>query len=138
MIVLKIFHYVSTLFFLNSETNVTLLVSMVGGDNVKPTEVSLVEASSSNSLNGTLEEVASGQYLVTFNSIPTGEFTVRVVGQISSSRSSDNTFQRQSPTQFQASNVTITVSLYSKMFLNKSSSCQLINQHLQKTMRSTQ
>ncbi|XP_017319799.1 von Willebrand factor A domain-containing protein 7 [Ictalurus punctatus] len=89
-------------------TNITLMVSMVGGDSVRPTEVSLVEASSSNSLNGTLEEVASGQYLVTFNSIPAGEFTVRVVGQISSTRSSDNTFQRQSPTQFQTSNVTIT------------------------------
>ncbi|XP_053478034.1 von Willebrand factor A domain-containing protein 7-like [Ictalurus furcatus] len=91
-----------------AKTNVTLLVSMVGGDTVSPTEVSLVEASSSNSLNGTLEEVASGQYLVTFNSIPAREFTVRVVGQISSSRSSDNTFQRQSPTQFQASAVNIT------------------------------
>lgn len=89
---------------------------MIGGDNVTPTEVSLVETSSSNALNGTLEEVASGQYLVTFNSTPAGEFTVRVVGQISSTKSSDNNFQRQSPTQFQASNVTITVSLYSKMF----------------------
>ncbi|KAF4090716.1 hypothetical protein AMELA_G00055260 [Ameiurus melas] len=84
------------------------MVSMVGGDSVRPTEVSLVEASTSNSLKGTLEEVASGQYLVTFNSIPVGEFTVRVVGQISSTRSSDNTFQRQSTTQFQTSSVTIT------------------------------
>ncbi|XP_053478045.1 von Willebrand factor A domain-containing protein 7-like [Ictalurus furcatus] len=91
-----------------ANTNITLMVSMVGGDSVRPTKVSLVEASSSNSLNGTLEEVASGQYLVTFNSIPAGEFTVRVAGQISSSRSSDNTFQRQSPTQFQTSSVTIT------------------------------
>ncbi|KAF4090717.1 hypothetical protein AMELA_G00055270 [Ameiurus melas] len=91
-----------------AKTNVTLLVSMVGGDSVRPTEVSLVEASSSNSLKGTLEEVASGQYLVIFNSIPAGEFTVRVAGQISSTRSSDNTFQRHSPTQFQTSSVTIT------------------------------
>ncbi|KAK3554501.1 hypothetical protein QTP70_024406, partial [Hemibagrus guttatus] len=93
-----------------ANANVTLLVTMVGGDSVRPTEVSLVEASSSSfiSLNGSLEEVASGQYLVTFNSIPAGEFTVRVVGQISSSRSSDNTFQRQSPTRFQTSTVTIT------------------------------
>ncbi|XP_060782511.1 von Willebrand factor A domain-containing protein 7-like [Neoarius graeffei] len=91
-----------------AKTNVTLLVSMIGGDSVTPTEVSLVETSSSNSLNGTLEEVARGQYLVTFNSTPAGEFTVRVVGQISSTKSSDNNFQRQSPTQFQASNVTIT------------------------------
>ncbi|KAK2852309.1 hypothetical protein Q7C36_007510 [Tachysurus vachellii] len=87
---------------------VTLLVSMVGGDSVSLTEVSLVKASSSISINGSLEEVASGQYLVTFNSIPAREFTVRVFGQISVSRYSANTFQRQSPTQFQASTVTIT------------------------------
>ncbi|KAK2852310.1 hypothetical protein Q7C36_007511 [Tachysurus vachellii] len=91
-----------------ANANVTLLVSMVGGDNVSLTEVSLVKASSSISLNGSLEEVASGQYLVTFNSIPAREFTVRVFGQISVSRYSANTFQRQSPTQFQASTVTIT------------------------------
>ncbi|XP_017319797.1 von Willebrand factor A domain-containing protein 7 [Ictalurus punctatus] len=90
-----------------ANNNVTLLVSMVGGDSVKPTEVSLVEASSSNSFNGIIEEVTSGKYLVTFNSIPAGKFTVRVAGQISSSRSSDN-FQRQSPTQFQTSSVNIT------------------------------
>ncbi|XP_047667867.1 von Willebrand factor A domain-containing protein 7-like [Tachysurus fulvidraco] len=91
-----------------ANSNVTLLVSMVGGDSVSLTEVSLVKASSSISLNGSLEEVASGQYLVTFNSIPAREFTVRVFGQISVSRYSANTFQRQSPTQFQASTVTIT------------------------------
>ncbi|KAB5581392.1 hypothetical protein PHYPO_G00175120 [Pangasianodon hypophthalmus] len=91
-----------------TKTNVTVLVTMIGGSSVKLTELSLVEASSSNSLNGTLEDVGSGQYLVTFNTIPAGEFTVRVVGQIGSSRSSDNTFQRQSPTQFQASTVTVT------------------------------
>ncbi|GAA6112009.1 von Willebrand factor A domain-containing protein 7-like [Tachysurus ichikawai] len=90
------------------DSTVTLLVSMVGGDSVSLTEVSLVKASSSISLNGSLEEVATGQYLVTFNSIPAREFTVRVFGQISVSRYSANTFQRQSPTQFQASTVTIT------------------------------
>ncbi|GAA6112008.1 von Willebrand factor A domain-containing protein 7-like [Tachysurus ichikawai] len=91
-----------------ANSNVTLLVSMVGGDSVSLTEVSLVEASSSISLNGSLEEVATGQYLVTLDSIPAREFTVRVFGQISASRYSANTFQRQSPTQFQASTVTIT------------------------------
>ncbi|GAA6095504.1 von Willebrand factor A domain-containing protein 7-like, partial [Tachysurus ichikawai] len=92
-----------------ANTNVSLLVSMVGGDSVRPTEVFLVEASSSlfNTF-GSLEEVASGQYLVTFDSIPAGTFTLCVVGQNSFSRSSDNIFQRQSPTQFQTSTVTIT------------------------------
>ncbi|XP_058242002.1 von Willebrand factor A domain-containing protein 7-like [Hemibagrus wyckioides] len=91
-----------------ANTNVTLFVTMVGGDTVQPTGVSLVETSSSNSFNGILELVASGQYMVTFNSIPVGEFTVRVVGQISSSRSSNNTFQRQSATRFQTSSVNFT------------------------------
>ncbi|XP_026795889.3 von Willebrand factor A domain-containing protein 7-like [Pangasianodon hypophthalmus] len=91
-----------------ANTNITLLVTMVGADSVRPTEVSLVEASSSNSFNGKIEEVASGQYLVTFNSIPAGEFTVRVVGQTNSSRSTNINFQRHSPTRFQTSHVTIT------------------------------
>ncbi|KAF5897615.1 von Willebrand factor A domain-containing protein 7-like, partial [Clarias magur] len=90
-----------------ANTNLTLLVSMIGGDSVTPTAVSLVEASSTNSFNGTLEEGGSGQYLVTFSSTPAGEFTVRVTGQISSSKTSDNTFQRQTPTQFQTSSVTV-------------------------------
>ncbi|XP_062852457.1 von Willebrand factor A domain-containing protein 7-like [Trichomycterus rosablanca] len=91
-----------------ANSNVTLLVSMLGGDSVRPTEVALVEASSSNFVTGTLENVSSGQYLATINSIPSGEFTVRVVGDSSSTKSSSNRFQRQSSTQFQASNVTIT------------------------------
>ncbi|KAF7710104.1 hypothetical protein HF521_008976 [Silurus meridionalis] len=61
-----------------SANTVTLLLTLVGLDSGSPTEVSLVEASSSNSFTGTLEEVASGQYLVTFTSIPAGKFTVRV------------------------------------------------------------
>ncbi|KAK3554502.1 hypothetical protein QTP70_024408 [Hemibagrus guttatus] len=91
-----------------ANTNVTLLVTMVGGDTVQPTEVSLLETSSSNSFKGIIELVTNGQYMVTFNSIPVGKFTVHVVGQISLSRTSDNTFQRQSPTQFQTSSVNIT------------------------------
>ncbi|KAM9476982.1 von Willebrand factor A domain-containing protein 7-like [Clarias gariepinus] len=84
-----------------------LLVSMIGGDSATPTAVYLVEASSSNSFNGTLEEVNSGQYLVTFNKTPGGDFTVRVDGEIGTSKSLDNTFQRQTPTQFQTSTVTV-------------------------------
>ncbi|XP_062852458.1 von Willebrand factor A domain-containing protein 7-like [Trichomycterus rosablanca] len=91
-----------------ANNNVTLLVSMLGGDSVRPTEVALVEVSSSHFVTGTLEKLSSGQYLATINSIPSGEFTVRVVGETNSSRSTSNRFQRQSSTQFQASNVTIT------------------------------
>ncbi|KAK3573153.1 hypothetical protein QTP86_014102, partial [Hemibagrus guttatus] len=38
-----------------ANTNVTLLVTMVGGDTVQPTEVSLLETSSSNSFKGIIE-----------------------------------------------------------------------------------
>ncbi|KAM9477192.1 von Willebrand factor A domain-containing protein 7-like [Clarias gariepinus] len=91
-----------------AQTNVTLLVSMIGGDNMWPTEVSLVEASHLSSLNGTLVDIGSGQYLVTFNSIPAGEFTVHMVGQTSFSTTSNDHFQRQSATQFHASSLAIT------------------------------
>ncbi|KAI5107707.1 von Willebrand factor A domain-containing protein 7-like [Silurus meridionalis] len=99
----------TVLYFQHFPANtVTLLLTLVGLDSGSPTEVSLVEASSSNSFTGTLEEVASGQYLVTFTSIPAGKFTVRVLGKLSSTKASDSTFQRQTPTQFQTSNLTIT------------------------------
>ncbi|KAF5897617.1 von Willebrand factor A domain-containing protein 7-like, partial [Clarias magur] len=91
-----------------AKTNVTLLVSMIGGNNMRPTEVSLVEASRLSSLNGTLVDIGSRQYLVTFNSIPGGEFTVHMVGETSFSRTSNDHFQRQSATQFRASSLTIT------------------------------
>ncbi|KAL7889413.1 hypothetical protein AOLI_G00016710 [Acnodon oligacanthus] len=91
-----------------ANSNITLLVSVVGGDSVRLTEVALVEASTSTSYNGTLQEVGSDQYLVTISSIPAGEFVVRVVGQSSSSKASNNLFQRQSSTQLQASSVTVT------------------------------
>ncbi|KAL7889493.1 hypothetical protein AOLI_G00017510 [Acnodon oligacanthus] len=61
---------------LNS-SNVTLLVFMAGADSVRPTEVALVEASSPNSYNGTLKEVALGLFMATINSVPAGEFVVR-------------------------------------------------------------
>ncbi|KAL7877063.1 hypothetical protein SRHO_G00037060 [Serrasalmus rhombeus] len=91
-----------------ANSNITLLVSVVGGDSVRLTEVDLVEASSSKSYNGTLQEVGSDQYLVTISSIPTGEFVVRVVGESSSSKASIGFFQRQSSTQLQASSVMVT------------------------------
>ncbi|KAI4895401.1 hypothetical protein NFI96_022024 [Prochilodus magdalenae] len=89
-------------------SNVTLLVSMVGGDNVRPTEIALVEASSSNSYNGTLKEIGSGKFMVTINNVPAGEFVVRVVGESSFSKASNGLIQRQSSTQLQASSVTVT------------------------------
>ncbi|KAL7877148.1 hypothetical protein SRHO_G00037910 [Serrasalmus rhombeus] len=91
-----------------ANSNVTLLVSMVGGDSVRPTEVALVEASSSKSYNGTLKEVALGLFMASINSVPAGEFVVRVAGKNIFSKASNGLFQRQSSTQLQASNVTVT------------------------------
>ncbi|XP_046719939.1 von Willebrand factor A domain-containing protein 7-like [Silurus meridionalis] len=91
-----------------TNNSAALLVTMVGADSLKLTKVSLVPSASSISLSGTPEEVSSGQYLVIFNSIPEQEFTVRVDGQLDSGRSLGNTFQRQTPTRFQTSTVTIT------------------------------
>ncbi|KAL6487768.1 hypothetical protein MHYP_G00043940 [Metynnis hypsauchen] len=91
-----------------ANSNVTLLVSMVGGDSVTPTEVALVEASSSKSYNGTLKEVALGMFMASINSVPAGEFVVRVAGKNIFSKASNGLFQRQSSTQLQASNVSIT------------------------------
>ncbi|KAL7889476.1 hypothetical protein AOLI_G00017340 [Acnodon oligacanthus] len=81
---------------------------MAGADSVRPTEVALVEASSSNSYNGTLKEVALGLFMATINSVPAGEFVVRVAGKNIFSKPSNGLFQRWSSTKLQASNVTIT------------------------------
>ncbi|KAK7165961.1 hypothetical protein R3I93_005902 [Phoxinus phoxinus] len=91
-----------------ANSNITLLLTVMGGDSVTLTEVSLVEASGSQAINGTLERVADRDVLVTMNSVPAGEFVVRVIGERSSSRSSNSLFQRQSVTQNRASSVVIT------------------------------
>ncbi len=40
-----------------ADSNVTLLLSVIGGDSVTPTEVALVEASGSQTVLGTLERL---------------------------------------------------------------------------------
>ncbi|KAG9275688.1 von Willebrand factor A domain-containing protein 7-like isoform X1 [Astyanax mexicanus] len=92
-----------------ANSNVTLLVSMLGGEMVRPTEVTLVDASTSESFNGTLEEVAIEVYLATIANVPAGEFLVCVSGESSSSRDPVHFFQRQFLTHLRTSNVSITV-----------------------------
>ncbi|KTF80295.1 hypothetical protein cypCar_00039834 [Cyprinus carpio] len=94
---------------LPANRNVTLLLTIMGGDTVTPTEVALVKSSDSQSINGTLEKLADGKFLVTVNSVPAGEFVVRVMGERSSSRSSNGRFQRQSITQQRTSSLVITI-----------------------------
>ncbi|XP_022540193.2 von Willebrand factor A domain-containing protein 7 [Astyanax mexicanus] len=94
-----------------ANSNVTLMVTMVGGEGVRPTEIALVETATSKSYNVTVENFESDQFIATFPSVPAGEFQVRVVGEISSTRASTGPFQRQTSTQLRASSVTVTVQI---------------------------
>ncbi|XP_045070728.1 von Willebrand factor A domain-containing protein 7-like [Coregonus clupeaformis] len=93
--------------------NITLLVSVTGGDSVTVTEVALVEASGSGSeVNGTLQSLGgtgSGDFLVTMARVPQGEFVVRLRGETSSAttKSSPSLFQRQASTQIKTSSISV-------------------------------
>ncbi|XP_030643650.1 von Willebrand factor A domain-containing protein 7-like [Chanos chanos] len=91
-----------------ADGNTTLLVTVTGGESVKLTEVALVEASGSGVVNGTLQDVGGGDYLVTVTLVPAEKFVVRVRGESTLSRSTPNIFQRQSSTQLSPSNISIT------------------------------
>lgn len=82
-------------------------MSLSGSDSASLTEVALVELSGSEEVKGVLVPQDDGNYLVQVDRIPTVEFVLRVTGILPSS---SNVFQRQSPTNFRASNLTMTVS----------------------------
>lgn len=84
------------------------MVTLTGVDSGTLTEAALVESTGSKETKGVLETQGRGKYLVRVEQIPSVEFVVRVKGQDGSATA--RVFQRQSPTNFQASNVTITVS----------------------------
>eukprot|EP00064_Thunnus_orientalis_P014262 superscaffoldBa00002458_g14304 len=90
--------------------NGSLLVSLTGSDSATVTEVALVESSGSGEVKGVVEPQANGNFLVRVDRIPSVEFVVRVKGQDSSDTPGASTivFQRQSPINFRASNLTIT------------------------------
>ncbi|XP_020564422.1 von Willebrand factor A domain-containing protein 7 [Oryzias latipes] len=85
--------------------NSSLFVSLSGSDSASLTEVALVELSGSEEVKGVLVPQDDGNYLVQVDRIPTVEFVLRVTGILPSS---SNVFQRQSPTNFRASNLTMT------------------------------
>ncbi|XP_063050249.1 von Willebrand factor A domain-containing protein 7-like, partial [Engraulis encrasicolus] len=98
----------------------TMLMSVTGGDSPSITEVQLEPASSgAAAVNGTVEAIGGGDFLVTFSEPPEGEFSVRVKGESAaaaaaaasgdraSSRSATSQFQRQASTQLKASRVTV-------------------------------
>uniref|UniRef100_A0A671ULV9 von Willebrand factor A domain containing 10, tandem duplicate 2 n=1 Tax=Sparus aurata TaxID=8175 RepID=A0A671ULV9_SPAAU len=89
--------------------NTSLLVSVTGSDTVKVTEVTLFDSSGPTEVNGSLQSLGSGNFLVTFSGVPAGDFVVRLRGEDSSSTSrSTSTFQRQASTQIKTSSISVT------------------------------
>ncbi|XP_068583218.1 von Willebrand factor A domain-containing protein 7 [Cebidichthys violaceus] len=90
--------------------NASLLVSVTGSDTVKVTEVTLFDSSGPTEVNGSLQSVGSGNFLVTFTGVPAGEFVVRLKGEDSgsASRSTQSSFQRQASTQIKTSSISVT------------------------------
>ncbi|XP_015250351.1 PREDICTED: von Willebrand factor A domain-containing protein 7-like [Cyprinodon variegatus] len=83
-----------------------LLVSIAGSDSATVNEVALVESSAgSEEITGAVASQGNGDYLVQFDVMPEVEFSVRVKGRV---QGSSNDFQRQSSTNFRASNLTLT------------------------------
>ncbi|XP_034148968.1 von Willebrand factor A domain-containing protein 7-like isoform X2 [Esox lucius] len=90
--------------------NGTLLVTIMGSDFVRLTEVTLVETSGSVVVTGTVESVGNKDYLVTMDQVPAGEFFVSLKGESIkvTPRAGTNSFQRQSSTRFRTSTVMVT------------------------------
>uniref|UniRef100_A0A8C9RCE8 von Willebrand factor A domain-containing protein 7-like n=1 Tax=Scleropages formosus TaxID=113540 RepID=A0A8C9RCE8_SCLFO len=89
--------------------NSTLYLTVSDSVTLTVTAVSLVEASGSQEFNGTVESLGRGNYLVSVDRVPEGQFSVRLLGLLdSSTRSSSTPFQRQSNTQLRASNLIVT------------------------------
>ncbi|XP_056225781.1 von Willebrand factor A domain-containing protein 7 [Seriola aureovittata] len=90
--------------------NASLLVSVTGSDTVKVTEVTLFDSSGPTEVNGSLQSMGSGNFLVTFSGVPPGDFVVRLKGEDSSStsRSAPSSFQRQASTQIKTSSISVT------------------------------
>ncbi|XP_028832618.1 von Willebrand factor A domain-containing protein 7-like isoform X2 [Denticeps clupeoides] len=84
-----------------------LLLSLTGQNgpaNLKVREAALIQVSGSTVSDGKVEEMGGGDYLVTVNSVPSGEFVVLLKGEDISTSSQ---FQRQSTTQMSVSKVSI-------------------------------
>ncbi|XP_049427227.1 von Willebrand factor A domain-containing protein 7 [Epinephelus fuscoguttatus] len=90
--------------------NASLMVTVTGSDTVKVTEVTLFDSSEPTEVNGSLQAVGDGNFLVTFSGVPAGDFVVRLKGEDSSStsRSTPSSFQRQASTQIKTSSISVT------------------------------
>ncbi|XP_029027532.1 von Willebrand factor A domain-containing protein 7-like [Betta splendens] len=90
--------------------NVSLLVSVQGSDQAKVTEVTLFDSSGPTEVNGSLQSVGSGSFVVTFVSIPAGDYAVTLRGEevSSTSKSLPISFQRQASTMFKTTSILVT------------------------------
>lgn len=69
-----------------------------------------MDVSNSNVANGTMEQMDGGNFLVTVNQVPEGEFVVMMNGEDTTTSSY---FQRQTTTQMSQTKVTVKVQLSS-------------------------
>lgn len=101
--------------------NGTLLMSVTGSESATVTDVTLVKSSGSGEIQGVVNSGQEGNFLVWVEMIPSEEFTVRMKGNDTSGATGVPLviFQRQSPTSFRASNVTITADSVSILELGK-------------------
>nr|XP_029133505.1 von Willebrand factor A domain-containing protein 7-like [Labrus bergylta] len=87
----------------------SLLVSLTGSTTATVTEVALVESWGSEEIKGVVDPQGSGNFLVNFDRIPSVEFVVRLMGRDDGFNNGASIFfQRQTPTNFRSSNLTIT------------------------------
>ncbi|KAM6911567.1 von Willebrand factor A domain-containing protein 7-like [Lycodopsis pacificus] len=86
--------------------NGSLLVTLTGSDSATVTEVALVKSSGSE-IKGVVEPQGGGSFLVHVDMMPSVEFVVRVKGQDVAPGAPSIVFQRQSSTNFRASNLTV-------------------------------
>ncbi|KAL4604750.1 hypothetical protein GN956_G25641 [Arapaima gigas] len=90
--------------------NVSLHLTVSDSTTFTVTEVSLVLASRSGKVRGTVESLGRGNYLVSVDRVPEAPFRVQMVGHLGSSTHSSNTpIQRQSNTLLRSSNLVVTV-----------------------------
>ncbi|XP_053182806.1 von Willebrand factor A domain-containing protein 7-like [Scomber japonicus] len=89
--------------------NSSIVVS-VGSDTVEVTDVTLFDSSGSTEINGSLQALGGGHFLVHFSDVPAGEFVVRLRGEdnSSTSKSTPTSFQRQASTQIKTSSISVT------------------------------
>ncbi|XP_058237738.1 von Willebrand factor A domain-containing protein 7-like [Hemibagrus wyckioides] len=96
-----------------------LLLTMTGqkgAEALELQEVALVEVSDASVVNGTIEEMGDGNFLVTVNQVPEGEFVVMMKGK---DMTTSSYFQRQTTTQMSLSKVIIKAVVGSAMVPGK-------------------